>query len=405
LPEVPGSTGDEQPDLAVVRRELRADRGVRARLDDLWPLLTPQRLLEELFADPARIARAAPGLTAGERAALRREPGGWSAADVPLLDEAAELLGQDQRAARARSAREQAQRVAYAQGVLDIAVGSRDSGEEVLSVGDLLDASELAARHEDPDYRTMAERAAADRTWTFGHVIVDEAQELSPMAWRLLARRCPARSMTIVGDVAQTGGPAGTTSWERVLEPLAGDRWRLAQLTVNYRTPAEIMAATADLLAAIDPGQQPPQSVRETGVRPWRMAVDALPETLAGVTTREAASAGRLAVIVPDARVRELGEAVSRAVPGVSFGDSPDLTSEIVLLGARQAKGLEFDSVLIADPATILAASPRGRNDLYVAMTRSTQRLGVLHPGPPPAEIAALQPDCYSWRRNGGSSR
>jgi hypothetical protein len=158
------------------------------------------------------------------------------------------------------------------------------------------------------------------------------------------------------------------------------------------------MAATADLLAAIDPGQQPPQSVRETGVRPWRMAVmnaDALPVALAEVTAREAsqeaASAGRLAVIVPDARVRELGDFVSGAVPGVSFGDRPDLTSEIVLLGARQAKGLEFDSVLIADPGAILAASPRGRNDLYVAMTRSTQRLGILHPGAPPAEITALE--------------
>ncbi len=392
LPLVPGSTGDEEPDLAEVRRELRADRGVRARLDELWPLLTPQRLLEELFVSPERVALAAPGLPAAERAALLREPGGWSAADVPLLDEAAELLGQDQRADRARSARAEAERVLYAQGVLDIAAGSREPGEEVLSVGDLLDASELAARHEDPDYRTMAERAAADRTWTFGHVIVDEAQELSAMAWRLLARRCPARSMTIVGDVAQTGGPAGTTSWERVLEPLAGDRWRLARLTVNYRTPAEIMAATAGLLAAIDPGQEPPRSVRETGVRPWRLALTgaSLPVTLASVTAREAARGGRLAVIVPDARVRELGEAVLRAAPGVSFGDSPDLTSPVVLLGARQAKGLEFDSVIIADPGGILAASPRGRNDLYVAMTRSTQRLGVLHAGPPPAEIAQL---------------
>jgi hypothetical protein len=209
--------------------------------------------------------------------------------------------------------------------------------------------------------------------------------------------------MTIVGDVAQTGGPAGTTSWERVLEPLAGDRWRLARLTVNYRTPAEIMAATADLLAAIDPGQQPPQSVRETGVRPWRMGTTraALPVTLAEVTAREAAGAGRLAVIVPDDRVRELGEAVARAAPAVSFGDRPDLTSEIVLLGARQAKGLEFDSVLIADPGAILAASPRGRNDLYVAMTRSTQRLGVLHPGPAPAEIAALEPQSGPAPRRG----
>jgi hypothetical protein len=101
---------------------------------------------------------------------------------------------------------------------------------------------------------------------------------------------------------------------------------------------------------------------------------------------------GRLAVIVPDSRIAELGGAVSLAVPGVSFGRSPDLTSPVVVLGARQAKGLEFDSVLIADPAAIIAASPRGRNDLYVAMTRSTQRLGVLHPGRPPAELAALRP-------------
>jgi hypothetical protein len=162
---------------------------------------------------------------------------------------------------------------------------------------------------------------------------------------------------------------------------------------VNYRTPAEIMAATAGLLAAIDPGQQPPQAVREAGVQPWRVATtrDALPGTLAELTAREAAG-GRLAVIVPDARTAELGNAVSLAAPGVSFGDNPDLTSEVVLLGARQAKGLEFDSVLIADPAAILAGSPRGRNDLYVAMTRRTQRLGILHPGPPPAEIAALRP-------------
>jgi DNA helicase IV len=393
IPEIPGSSGDdEQQYLADLRRELWADPEVRAWLDDLWPSLTPQRLLEELFADPARIAVAAPALTAAERTALLREPGGWSAADVPLLDEAAELLGQDERADRARSARERAQRIAYAQGVLDIAAGSSGPSEETLTAADLLVAEDLAERHEEPGHRTVAERAAADRTWTFGHVIADEAQELPEMAWRLLARRCPARSMTIVGDVAQTGSPAGTTSWERVLEPLAGDRWRLARLTVNYRTPAEIMAATEALLAAIDPGQQPPRSVRETGMRPWRMAVtrDAFPAALAEITAAEAAREGHLAVIVPDTRIAELGDAVSRAVPDLSFGGSPDLTCPVVLLGARQAKGLEFDSVLIADPAAILAGSPRGRNDLYVAMTRSTQRLGVLHPGRPPAELAAL---------------
>jgi DNA helicase IV len=392
IPEITGGSADEQMHLADLRRELWADPDVRAWLDDLWPAFTPQRLLQELFASPARLAAAAPGLTVAERAALLREPGAWSTADVPLLDEAAELLGQDERAAQVRSAHERAQRIAYAQGVLDIAAGSSGSDREELKVTDLMDAQELAERHEAPGRRSVAERAAEDRAWTFGHVIVDEAQELSEMAWRLLARRCPARSMTIVGDVAQTSGPAGATSWERVLEPLAGDRWRLARLTVNYRTPAEIMAATAPLLAAIDPGQQPPRPVRETGVPPWRIATtsDALPATLARLTAAEATGEGRLAVIVPDTRVAELGAAVSRVVPDVSFGGNPDLTSMVVLLGATQAKGLEFDSVLIADPAAILAASPRGRNDLYVAMTRSTKRLGVLHPGQPPEELAAL---------------
>jgi DNA helicase IV len=357
-------------------------------------VLTPERLLSDLFADPARLASAAPDLTAAERASLVRAPGGWSPADVPLLDEAAELLGRDDRAADALAARAREQRVAYAQGVLDIAAGSSGEGEEVLSAADLVDAERLADRHEEHDHRTVAERAAADRTWAFGHVIVDEAQELSPMAWRLLMRRCPSRSMTIVGDVAQTGSAAGTTSWAGVLSPHVGDRWRLARLSVNYRTPAEVMAATADLLAAIDPGQEPPRSVRETGVRPWRLvtsSLPSLPSRLAEVAAGEADSLGdgRLAVIVPDSRIASLGAAVSDAVPA-AFGESPDLTNRVVVLGVRQAKGLEFDSVLIADPGAILAESPRGRNDLYVAMTRTTQRLGILYAEPLPAEIAAV---------------
>jgi hypothetical protein len=219
IPQVPGGADDEQLDLGYLQQELWADPGVRARLDDLWPALTPQRLLAELFASPARVATAAPSLTAAERAALLREPGGWSAADVPLLDEAAELLGRDDRVGQARSARERARRIAYAQGVLDIAAGSGGTEDEVLTAADVLDATELAARHESPDHRTLAERAAADRTWAFGHVIVDEAQELSEMAWRLLARRCPARSMTIVGDVAKRAvrqAPRrGNGSWRR----------------------------------------------------------------------------------------------------------------------------------------------------------------------------------------------
>ncbi|MCO5969573.1 HelD family protein [Actinoallomurus soli] len=391
----------DESDLAELRTELATGTGVRAALDKMWPSLTPQRLLEDLFADPLRLASAAPGLTDAERESLLRAPGGgWTPADVPLLDEAAELLGADDRAvgaqatARARAAAERREQIAYARGVLDIAFGSRSSdleeGEEaeILTAADLLGEEELAERQEIATHRTVAERAAADRTWTFGHVIVDEAQEVSAMAWRLLMRRCPSRSMTIVGDVAQTGDAAGASSWESALRPHVGDRWRLAQLTVNYRTPAEIMAVAADLLAALDPGLRPPRSVRETGVPPWRLSTTPadLPRILAECAAREAAALedGRLAIIVPETRLTEL----AAAVPEAAHGSDPDLERPVVMLTVRQAKGLEFDSVLIADPAAILADSPRGRNDLYVALTRATQRLGILHPGPPPAELS-----------------
>ncbi|MEV5414189.1 UvrD-helicase domain-containing protein [Thermopolyspora sp. NPDC052614] len=401
----------DEADLAELRKELIADPAVRAALNELWPALTPQRLLRDLFADPDRLAVAAPMLGEDERALLLRAPGdGWSTADVPLLDEAAELLGEVRRPGLTREEAERAEQIAYAQGVLDITIGSRSSdleeGEEgeILTAADVIDARELAERHETGDARTLAERAAADRSWTFGHIIVDEAQELSQMAWRVLMRRCPTRSMTIVGDVAQTGDAAGTSSWARVLRPHVGDRWRLARLTVNYRTPAEIMDAATGVLALLadGPAEEPdaaqaPRSVRETGVPPWRLATtpEDLPTTLAEHAAREltALDEGRLAVIVPDARLAELGEAVAAAIPGAAYGPDPDLESGAVVLGVRQAKGLEFDAVLIADPAAILDASPRGRNDLYVAMTRATQRLGIIHPGPPPAAIAIAIPE------------
>ena len=120
---------------------------------------------------------------------------------------------------------------------------------------------------------TAAERAAEDRTWTFGHVIVDEAQELSTMAWRVLMRRCPSRSMTLVGDIAQTGALGGAASWDEVLSPYVMDRWKLAELTVNYRTPAEIMAVASDVLDALDTDLEAPTSVRTSGHEPWTRRV------------------------------------------------------------------------------------------------------------------------------------
>jgi DNA helicase IV len=393
----------DQADLDDLRQELRGDPAVKAAIDGLWPALTPQALLADLYSSASRLASAAPSLTGQERAMLLRDTAaGWTPADVPLLDEAAELLGEDDRAAKALAERRRRAQVAYAQGVLDIMSRDLDDDPEVLMGSDVVDASELATRHADVDSLTAVERAAADRTWAFGHVIVDEAQELSEMAWRMLMRRCPGKSMTIVGDVAQTSDLAGLSSWQQALGRYMEDRWRLAPLTINYRTPAEIMAVAADVLAAIDPALELPRSVRESGTLPWRLAAE--PAKLAGELAEAAVRVagqtgdGRMAVIVPAGRLSELGEAVSSALPGTAVGESSELggpvelESPVVVLSVQQVKGLEFDSVLIADPAQILAESPRGLNDLYVALTRATQRVGVVHSGEIPGVLAGLSP-------------
>jgi DNA helicase IV len=423
--EVPATDSTQlgAADTEDIRAELREDPQVRAAITRLWPVLTPQRLLDDLFASPRRLAAAAPRLPAAERDLLRRDPrGGWTPADVPLLDEAAELLGEDDRAARKRARLERQREVAYAQGVLDIVSRDLEDDPEILMAYDLLNADRLAGRHEELSYLTTAERAAADRTWAFGHIVVDEAQELSEMAWRMVMRRCPSRSMTIAGDIAQSSNPASATSWDQVLTPHLGNRWRLDRLTINYRTPAEIMAVAADVLAKIDADVDMPMSVRETGTTPWRQEVkaDELAHQLAAAAVLEAAEAGggNVAVLVPPALAGEVTEAVAAALragangyrPGVNGAspdgaspdgagpdgaagrDGPDLDEQIVVLTVSQAKGLEFDSVLIADPAQILGESPRGLSDLYVAMTRATQRLGVVHPGPVPEVLHRLAP-------------
>ena len=242
---------------------------------------------------------------------------------MPLLDEAAELLGEDDRTEKAAARRRRQQEEAYAQGVLDIIGRDDDDDPEILMGADMLEAARLAQRYDQDEFLTAAERAAADRTWAFGHVIVDEAQELSPMAWRMLMRRCPVKSMTIVGDIAQTGDISGSASWSDALGPYVGDRWRLAPLTVNYRTPAEIMTVAADVLTAIDPAARPPASVRESGVRPWRMAAGERDFTAsvaeaAATLAADQAGEGTLAVLCPADRLEGLRAAVDIAVENLA---------------------------------------------------------------------------------------
>ncbi|GGS28035.1 AAA family ATPase [Streptomyces griseoviridis] len=370
-------------DITQIRDDLAENPEVWAAVDRLWPRITPRRLVADFLAAPEEF------LPPGDADAVRRPvTRRWTVADVPLLDEAAELLGEDDRLARDRAARERETRIAYAQGVLDVSYASRtyefedkdEEDSEVLSAHDVIDAERFAERQEEDDHRSAAERAAADRTWAFGHVIVDEAQELSPMAWRLLMRRCPTRSMTLVGDPAQTAEAAGVGSWAEILAPYVEDRYEHTRLGVNYRTPAEIMDVAAAVVRAEDPAFEPPSSVRSTGVRPWVRAAGDLPAAVAGAVAELTPGEGRLAVIAP----RDLHARLAARLDGVTAGAEPDLTRPVVLLDPRQSKGLEFDSVLVVEPGRY------GTSDLYVALTRATQRLGVLHSEPLPKGLVDL---------------
>ena len=352
--------------------ELAENEQFVAALDRLWPILTPETLLAPLFASPERLHAA------GAHQALCRADGeAWTVSDVPLLDELVDLLGADKQADQTAE-RERNYEAEYAAGVLSLLeIASEDSmeDEEQLRAQHMIYAEDLADRFLERDTRELAERAAADRDWTYRHVVVDEAQELSEMDWRVLMRRCPGKSFTIVGDLAQRRSAAGATSWGAMLEPYVPGRWVYRSLSVNYRTPAEIMAVAAALLAEFAPGVQPPESVRSCGVQPWSRQVseDELPAAIEEFVRDEAGREGTSIVIGP---------------PGVPGTVPP-----------AETKGLEFDSVLVVDPQRILASGPRGAAELYVALTRATQRLGVLHRDPLPQALSGLEESAHANSR------
>ncbi len=286
----------DQDNRADLLAELRDSRDVRREVNLCWMPLTPEQLVGELFADPRRLDAAAPMLSTDERALLRRDRGQpWTPADVPLLDEAAELLGEDDapaRAAAARAAAERAVEIEYARGVLSM------SG----SAAGMLTADTMVDRYAGPaELRSAAERAGLDRSWAFGHVVVDEAQELSAMQWRLLMRRCPSRSMTVVGDIAQTGSAAGASSWGQALDPYVAGRWTLEELTVNYRTPGRIMRLATQVLVAAGVPVTAPTSARDGDFAPVFTQISAGDERALVAAVRAAVDrgTGQLAIITP----------------------------------------------------------------------------------------------------------
>lgn len=214
---------------------------------------------------------------------------------------------------------------------------------------------------------TVAELASRQRDWRYGHVIVDEAQDLTAMEWRMVARRAIGRSMTIVGDLAQRSiGPPGT--WDDHLPADLADH-AYAELTVNYRSPAEVNGLASAILAELAPELRPSAAIRRTGAQPTVEAVTSMARELGPLVERERAR-------ITDGRVAVIGQSVPSGV-----GES---------LTPLEAKGLEFDTVVLVEPAAILRQD-RGLSLLYVAVTRATHRLVIVHAEPlPPVVGSAL---------------
>ncbi len=342
------------PELGTDLRRLPV---VAEALDRMWPLLTPQELLHDLFGAPPLIELAGRRLLSDEEQQLLTRPRSavaesvaWTEADLALLDEARALLGPLPR---------------------------RRTGPERLRDGEAV-ADEDAIR-------------------SFGHIVVDEAQDLSPMQWRMLGRRSLSSSMTIVGDIAQATGTWAPRSWSEALAHLPTKRGsKVVELTVNYRTPSEIMDLASRVLEAAAPDMVAPQSVRTTGVHPrflasepehWRAAVARVVAEESAAVLAESASGGTIGVILPPSMVDAASKALSDA--GVEFGSleagALDDTVTVVAVGA--VKGLEFDSVVVVEPARIVAESAQGLRALYVALTRATRRLAIVYSEPLPEPL------------------
>ncbi|WP_062517918.1 HelD family protein [Demequina gelatinilytica] len=352
-------------DRFELERDVRDDRNVRIAINLCWLPLAPEQLLRDLFSKPHLLDNAARMLSQDERDLLLRPASApFTEADVPLLDEAAELLG-DLPGGRARRSDEpSAEEIQYAKDVLD-----------TFGDGGMVTAEDLASRMKGGTARlSVAERARGDRTWTYGHVVVDEAQELSAMAWRMLVRRCPTRSFTIVGDVAQTTSVAGTRWWPETMDPLFQTGWELRELTISYRIPA----AVADAAQAYAKAARLPVSE----LRAARELDDSTAATRADDAVAEAA---RIARVHASAFAEGEGGLVAVIAPPRMHGALRGaLPATVDVYTARESKGLEFDVAVVVEPAEI-AERP---GDLYVALTRPTRRLEVVHRAPLPHGLA-----------------
>jgi DNA helicase IV len=345
---------DGDVDAAEVRQVLRTLPEVREALEWMWPVLTPAELLHDLFGSLALLRSAArDALTDDEYRSLHRERSAavdevrWSTADAALLDDAREALGPRPKK-----------------------------------------GSKGAHAHADDDIRT------------YGHIVIDEVQDLTPMQLKMAARRSLNGSMTVVGDIAQATGPLAPDDWADVLRFLPDRRpHRVVGLSVGYRIPEQIMELANRVMAAATPGLRVPTSVRIGDVPPRivrHVDADGRVGQTSGVLELAVAELramadelpdASLAVVVPDALADDMAAALDAA--GIEYGRAATtgLDRSITVVPVSVVKGLELDGVVVVEPARIVADEPHGLRALYVALTRSTQRLVVVHADELPASL------------------
>ena len=342
--------GDAPADL--LRKSLIQNQELRTTFNRSWPLLEATDVVADLWSVPAYLRLCAPWLSPDEVRVLQREDAqAWTVSDLPLLDAARHRLGDPEAALRQRqrNTAAAAEREQMAN-VIDnlIEAGDDEYGGGLVSMlrgEDFHDAlvDETALSSADPDLLAGP----------FAHVVVDEAQELTDAEWQMLLIRCPPRSFTIVGDRAQARH-GFTESWQERLERVGLDRIELASLSINYRTPEEVMAEAEPVIRAVLPDANVPVSIRSSGIPVGHGPASELDSILDAWL---AAHAEGIAAVI--------GDPTFRATPRVR-----SLTPEL-------AKGLEFDLVVLVDPQAF-GPGIEGTVDRYVAMTRATQRLVIL---------------------------
>ena len=330
---------------------VRRMEDVKLALDRMWPVLTPQLLLRDLFGATALIRAASNDvLSEAEQKLLQRARGAslddvvWTSSDIPLIDEAAQLLG--------------------------------PVPKPPTSVG------------APPDPGVTREEGIR----TYGHIVVDEAQDLSPMQLRMLSRRSLSGSMTIVGDIGQATGMWAPATWDEVLVHLPQKRAaRKVELSVGYRTPAEIMALAAQVLKVAAPQLKVPTSVRSTGQPPTFLGASS-PADLVALVARavpdlqRSIGAGTIGVLCPDGLVEPVIEALLAG--NVLLDPTGTVADAVTVLPVGSTKGLEFDGVIVVEPSQVVREAAQGLRALYVALTRATRALVVVHAEPLPESLS-----------------